>query len=358
METLFFPKSPLVSIVIPVYNGEEHLASCLESIAAQTFLDWTAIIVNNCSTDRTEAIAQGFARRDPRFRVETCTEFLPQVGNYNRAVSQASPDAKFIKIVEADNVLWPECVERQVAIASEDEKIGLVGCCYLFGESLQGAGFPVFLRIEDGRKVAIAHLREDCYLLGTPTTLLFRAEALRALNPAFRPDMLHDDVDLAIRILMQWKFGFDHRILAFIRIDNGGLISKYVYLDFKNAQGYYQLLSHGMDAFDQDEFRRLTRLAKVRYYRSMGRGLLNFKGREYWEFHAAALRRAGDRLKWYFVLLAALAEVFELLLNPLSTLRRICNRFRRKSSMTLYTSQGAVGAPESFLEIATKKELS
>ena len=43
---------PRVSVVTPVYNGERHLAECVESVLGQTFRDWEYVIVDNCSTDR------------------------------------------------------------------------------------------------------------------------------------------------------------------------------------------------------------------------------------------------------------------------------------------------------------------
>ena len=42
---------PRVSVVTPVYNGERHLAECVESVLGQTFRDWEYVIVDNCSTD-------------------------------------------------------------------------------------------------------------------------------------------------------------------------------------------------------------------------------------------------------------------------------------------------------------------
>ena len=49
---------PLVSIVTPAYNEEKYLSTCIESVLAQTYSNWDYMIVNNCSADRTLAIAQ------------------------------------------------------------------------------------------------------------------------------------------------------------------------------------------------------------------------------------------------------------------------------------------------------------
>ena len=60
---------PLVSIVTPVYNGEKFLADCIESILAQSYENWEYIIVNNCSTDRSLAIAEKYAEKDARIKI-------------------------------------------------------------------------------------------------------------------------------------------------------------------------------------------------------------------------------------------------------------------------------------------------
>lgn len=61
--------SPLVSIVIPAYNIEAYLPRCLDSLLAQTFEDFEAIVVNDCSPDGLSAIAHRYALRDTRVRV-------------------------------------------------------------------------------------------------------------------------------------------------------------------------------------------------------------------------------------------------------------------------------------------------
>lgn len=57
-----------VSIVLPTYNGEKYLRESIDSILEQTFENWELIVVNDCSTDKTPEIIEGYCRRDPRVR--------------------------------------------------------------------------------------------------------------------------------------------------------------------------------------------------------------------------------------------------------------------------------------------------
>ena len=66
---------PVVSIVLPTYNGAKYIRESLDSILAQTFQDWELIIVNDCSTDETPQIAAEYAKRD---EVVIATKFLPR----------------------------------------------------------------------------------------------------------------------------------------------------------------------------------------------------------------------------------------------------------------------------------------
>lgn len=63
--------SPRVTIGLAVFNGERHIRGAIESLLAQTFTDFELIISDNCSTDGTLAICQGYATRDPRVRVSS-----------------------------------------------------------------------------------------------------------------------------------------------------------------------------------------------------------------------------------------------------------------------------------------------
>lgn len=60
--------NPVVSVVLPTFNGARYLAESMQSVIDQTFTDWELIIVDDCSTDQTPDIIEQFAKQDPRIR--------------------------------------------------------------------------------------------------------------------------------------------------------------------------------------------------------------------------------------------------------------------------------------------------
>ena len=59
----------MISIIIPIYNAAQFLSACLDSILAQTFQGWEALLVDDGSTDESGSIADEYAEKDGRFRV-------------------------------------------------------------------------------------------------------------------------------------------------------------------------------------------------------------------------------------------------------------------------------------------------
>ena len=61
--------TPAISIIVPVYNMEQYLRECLDSIKAQTFTEWECILVDDGSSDSSPAICDEYAAADSRFKV-------------------------------------------------------------------------------------------------------------------------------------------------------------------------------------------------------------------------------------------------------------------------------------------------
>ena len=62
-------QNPTISIIVPVYNVEQYLHRCLDSILAQTFTDFEVLVVDDGSPDRCGEICDEYAKKDSRIRV-------------------------------------------------------------------------------------------------------------------------------------------------------------------------------------------------------------------------------------------------------------------------------------------------
>ena len=117
-------KTPILSVVVPVYNAEAHLPACLDSIRAQTFTEWEAILVDDGSKDGSSRICDEAAKQDPRFRV---------IHKENAGVSNARNDGieaasgKYLMFIDADDLVTPEYFAEMVR-AEETYGADLVLC--------------------------------------------------------------------------------------------------------------------------------------------------------------------------------------------------------------------------------------
>ncbi len=116
---------PIVSVILPVYNGEDHLIACIESILYQTFKEFEFIIVDDASTDNTPQILQEFAMKDTRIRVVTHKENQKQTAAANTAIKNAN--GKYLARMDADDIALPTRFEKQVIYMEENPNIGLLG---------------------------------------------------------------------------------------------------------------------------------------------------------------------------------------------------------------------------------------
>ena len=108
--------TPLISIIVPVYNVEEYLIKCIESIIGQTYTNLEIIIVNDGSPDNSGKIADDFSQKDARLRVIHTT---------NRGVSAArnsgieKSKGEYVAFVDSDDYLAPDFVEYMLDIVKK-----------------------------------------------------------------------------------------------------------------------------------------------------------------------------------------------------------------------------------------------
>ena len=106
--------STKLTIGLPVYNGDNFLEECLESILAQTFRDFKLIISDNASTDQTESICLRFAKSDPRIEYYRNEKNIGAAPNFNRVFKLSNTE--FFKWIAHDDVHESEFVEQCIQI--------------------------------------------------------------------------------------------------------------------------------------------------------------------------------------------------------------------------------------------------
>ena len=262
--------SPLVTVLTPVFNGEAHLVECIESVIGQTYDNWEYVIVDNCSSDRTEEIARRFAADDSRIRYERHDEFVDAVASHNRAFAQVGPKTDYCKVVGADDWLYPNCLSSMVQLAEEHPEVGVVGSYRLTerGVDLTGRGrIPYWQTTMNGRDVVSGELRERLTVLGSPTSLLLRADLLRKRHPFYSPSLRHADTEAGLWGLMHSDFGVVHQVLTYSRPSPASETAVSDRLASSPAERLWCLVHYGPNAMTPDEYRSELRMRLGLYVR-------------------------------------------------------------------------------------------
>lgn len=107
----------MVSIVLPVFNGERFLANAIDSVSAQSYQDWELLVVDDGSTDATAVICDEYAANDTRIKA-----FHQPNGGVNSARAKGIDNAtgEFLTFLDADDTFTPDAIEKMLAGFSEN----------------------------------------------------------------------------------------------------------------------------------------------------------------------------------------------------------------------------------------------
>ena len=317
-------EEPLISVLTPVFNGEDYLAECIESVLAQTYSKWEYIIVNNCSTDRTLEIALDYAKKDGRIRVHNNREFLGVIENHNLAFSLISPAAKYCKVVSADDFIFPECVMRMVDLAEANPTVGMVGTYLLAGKRVLCDGLEYERKVVKGSEISRATLLGGPYVFGSPTSLLYRSDLIRESQAFYPHSNPHADTSACYQALEHSDFGFVHQVLAYARIHADSQTSKSLKVGTYNLALMGDLTRFGPKYLSPSELKQRLAHFLDSYYRVVVHVLLERSGdKEFLGQQKAALQRMGLRFSFAQLVKTALLMGFGLLLKPGVALNKI-----------------------------------
>ncbi len=183
----------MVSVLMPVYNGERYLRAAVDSILGQSFTDFEFLIVDDGSTDGTRAVLAGID--DPRLRVIANERNMGVTKTLN--VGLEAVRGRYVARFDADDIAHPERLAEQVAFLEANPDVVLLGSGYV---SIDDAGHQVE-RV--ARPMADAEFRWTA-LLHSPVihpSVMFRASLTGQGRLRYDEHADAEDYDMWVRML-------------------------------------------------------------------------------------------------------------------------------------------------------------
>ncbi len=186
---------PKVSVILPVYNGEQFLREAINSVLAQTFTGFELLLINDGSTDGSEAIIQSYG--DPRIVYIKNEKNSGLISSLNKAVVIASGD--YIARMDADDICLPERLQLQTQWLDDNPSTAVVASFnILIDENGHEQGFSE----KDRRYVTASQIRsrmpkENCL---THPSVMGHTEIFKAYSYSFSQPHI-EDYDLWLRLL-------------------------------------------------------------------------------------------------------------------------------------------------------------
>jgi glycosyltransferase involved in cell wall biosynthesis len=205
----------MLSVLMPAYNAERYIGAAMDSVLAQTVRDLQLLVIDDGSTDDTLALAQEYARRDPRVRVVT----QPNAGiahTLNRGLTMLAGDWVFL--MHADDVMMPNRLERQTAFIAANPDLAVASSLVYYvnaaGDTI-GHGRSPFTKPE---AVTAAADRGEMIAFNHPACALKREVILKvggyrqAFWPAEDCDVWARVVEAGHRVAVQDEYLLKYRI--------------------------------------------------------------------------------------------------------------------------------------------------
>jgi glycosyltransferase involved in cell wall biosynthesis len=191
----------LISVIIPIYNLELYIDSCLESVVNQTYKNIEIIIVNDGSSDNSEKIIRKWCEKDSRIKLINQENSGVSVAR-NTALDSAS--GKYITFVDGDDWLAPNCISKLYK-SLKDESSDIVKCGYKFYNPITGR--YRISNVKHHSLYGVLALKEFLSGNGVSSSVcggLYKLSLFRKYNIRFTPGMsIGEDALITIKLLLK-----------------------------------------------------------------------------------------------------------------------------------------------------------
>jgi glycosyltransferase involved in cell wall biosynthesis len=208
--------APLVAVITPVYNGARYLAETMDCVQAQTYPNLVHVVLDNASTDATPEIVARYADARVPVHVTRNPEVLPLTQNWERALTLAPKEARWLRVICADDKMTADCIAKTAAIGEANPSVVVVGCGFQVMDTPQPSNWPPGVSVLPGREAVRRYFMGEGEIIGPH--LMWRADVMRQRQPFYDPDFHGIDTEAAFFMLRHGDWGGTTEILAWTRI--------------------------------------------------------------------------------------------------------------------------------------------
>ena len=206
---------PLVSIIVPVYNGEKTIERCLRSIQNQSYSNIEVLVVNDGSSDHTDRIIKKYAQRDSRFRyIEKENSGVSD--SRNVAMAQAKGD--YFQFVDGDDWLVKQATEEFVNTALT------FGCDMVISDFYRVCGRRIYTKGHIDAGPVITRMKYAEYMMEAPANFYYGV----LWNKFFRADIIRTFA-LKCSLQLDWCEDFQFNLEYLQYVGKVGVIRKPLY---------------------------------------------------------------------------------------------------------------------------------
>ena len=206
---------PLVSIIVPVYNGEKTIERCLRSIQNQSYSNIEVLVVNDGSSDHTERIIRKYAQRDSRFRyIEKENSGVSD----SRNVAMAEAKGDYFQFVDGDDWLVKQATEEFVNTALT------YGCDMVISDFYRVCGRRIYTKGHIDAGPVITRMKYAEYMMEAPANFYYGV----LWNKFFRADIIRTFA-LKCSLQLDWCEDFQFNLEYLQYVGKVGVIRKPLY---------------------------------------------------------------------------------------------------------------------------------
>jgi glycosyltransferase involved in cell wall biosynthesis len=218
-----------IDVVIPAFNADKYINQALVSVSLQGDIVRTVFVINDGSTDKTQAIVETFAKSHHKLAIEIIKQKNAGLANARNTGIKASlqgSKASYIALLDADDVWLTGKLDKQLHVfqASQDSKLGLVYSSYELinenGSAIAGENLIVKPYLRGG---VYSSLLTGNFISGSGSGALVKSNVFEEVGLFDESLKASEDWDMWIRIARKFHFDYVNESLVQIRVHSSNM---------------------------------------------------------------------------------------------------------------------------------------